>query len=135
VQCHGNFNTFRCVSCNKKYTLDECKTSILDGKIPYCCSINCSSRKKKRRRRVDHSDDENESQVSVLKPDITFFGEQLPSDFYKTLQADVDKADLVIVMGTSLKVGGSVIEFLRCINDESPQVHPLIACRRSVILL
>lgn len=38
-----------------------------------------------------------------MKPDIVFFGEQLPPKFYMYL-ADVPKADLLIVMGTSLEV-------------------------------
>ena len=122
VQCHGNFDTFRCVVCGKKYALEECKSFILVGEIPYCVRGACKSGKKKRRRREEDFSDERDSQRGVLKPDITFFGEELPPYFYKTLQTDVDKADLVIIMGTSLKVGGSVMEFLKCVNDESPQV-------------
>ena len=38
-----------------------------------------------------------------MKPDIVFFGESLPESFHKALD-DFKKCDLLIVMGTSLKV-------------------------------
>ena len=40
----------------------------------------------------------------VMKPDIVFFGEGLPTEFHASLQEDVKKVDLVLVMGSSLKV-------------------------------
>jgi NAD-dependent SIR2 family protein deacetylase len=65
----------------------------------------------------------------LVKPDITFFGETLPDRFYKLSGAgaknnrpagsdaptpDFDKCDLLIVMGTSLKVNPfrSLIDFV-----------------------
>uniref|UniRef100_A0A3P9PTE2 Sirtuin 3 n=1 Tax=Poecilia reticulata TaxID=8081 RepID=A0A3P9PTE2_POERE len=39
----------------------------------------------------------------VVKPDIVFFGEELPLSFFKYL-TDFPLADLLIVMGTSLEV-------------------------------
>jgi len=39
-----------------------------------------------------------------VKPDIVFFGEGLPERFHKHVIADLGKADLLIVMGTSLTV-------------------------------
>lgn len=39
----------------------------------------------------------------VVKPDIVFFGEELPRHFFKYL-TDFPLADLLIVMGTSLEV-------------------------------
>jgi NAD-dependent SIR2 family protein deacetylase len=41
---------------------------------------------------------------AYVKPDIVFFGEQLPYKFHATLPKDVDQADLCIIMGTSLQV-------------------------------
>ncbi|XP_055556086.1 LOW QUALITY PROTEIN: NAD-dependent protein deacetylase sirtuin-2 [Falco cherrug] len=41
---------------------------------------------------------------SVVKPDIVFFGESLPSRFFTLLQSDFQKVDLLIIMGTSLQV-------------------------------
>lgn len=39
-----------------------------------------------------------------MKPEIVFFGESLPESFRTCLEADREEADLVIVMGSSLKV-------------------------------
>lgn len=39
-----------------------------------------------------------------MKPDITFFGEGLPEDFHEAMAEDKDKCDLLIVIGSSLKV-------------------------------
>lgn len=39
----------------------------------------------------------------VVKPDIVFFGEELPMSFFKYLK-DFPLADLLIIMGTSLEV-------------------------------
>jgi NAD-dependent histone deacetylase SIR2 len=40
----------------------------------------------------------------TLQPDITFFGEKLDDSFEKSLQEDRDQVDLLLVIGTSLKV-------------------------------
>jgi NAD-dependent deacetylase sirtuin 2 len=39
-----------------------------------------------------------------VKPDIVFFGEQLPQRFYERMEADFPACDLLLVMGTSLVV-------------------------------
>ena len=40
-----------------------------------------------------------------MKPDITFFGEQLPDDFFtRFTEHDANTVDLVVGIGTSLKV-------------------------------
>uniref|UniRef100_H2YKD8 Deacetylase sirtuin-type domain-containing protein n=1 Tax=Ciona savignyi TaxID=51511 RepID=H2YKD8_CIOSA len=40
----------------------------------------------------------------ILKPDIVFFGENLPEHFHRQMTKDKDDADLLIVIGSSLKV-------------------------------
>lgn len=39
-----------------------------------------------------------------MKPDIVFFGENLPSRFFEKVNEDFKKCDLLIIMGTSLQV-------------------------------
>lgn len=39
-----------------------------------------------------------------MKPDIVFFGEGLPDKFHSAIDADKDNCDLLIVIGSSLKV-------------------------------
>jgi len=41
---------------------------------------------------------------AYVKPDIVFFGEMLPPEFFLRMNEDFPKCDLLIVMGTSLKV-------------------------------
>lgn len=43
---------------------------------------------------------------------ITFFGERSPAAVSKFAEEDMRKCDLIVVMGTSLKVGGAVVELL-----------------------
>jgi len=42
--------------------------------------------------------------VPIMKPDIVFFGEGLSDEFHKTITEDKDQVDLLIVIGSSLKV-------------------------------
>ena len=39
-----------------------------------------------------------------MKPDIVFFGEGLSDEFHSKIAADKDDCDLLIVIGSSLKV-------------------------------
>jgi NAD-dependent histone deacetylase SIR2 len=56
----------------------------------------------------------------LIKPDVVFFGEQLPSDFKEAFTL-VKEADLVIVMGTSLVVFPFAF-LLEKIDDKVPLV-------------
>ncbi|KAI8874360.1 SIR2-domain-containing protein [Ramicandelaber brevisporus] len=51
---------------------------------------------------------------SLVKPDITFFGESMPSNFFERVHDDFPNCDLLIVMGTSLKVQpfGSLVDMV-----------------------
>ena len=64
----------------------------------------------------------------VLKPNITFFGETLSNGVARRLEKDRDKADCIIVMGTSLSVSpmSSVIQYL------SPSI-PRFLINRNVV--
>ena len=42
--------------------------------------------------------------MPVMKPDIVFFGEGLPREFHESMNNDKSECDLLIVMGSSLKV-------------------------------
>ncbi|XP_048357091.1 NAD-dependent protein deacetylase sirtuin-2 isoform X2 [Sphaerodactylus townsendi] len=83
VEAHGTFFTSHCVSssCQKSYSLDWMKEKIFSSLIPKC-----------------------EKCQSVVKPDIVFFGESLPSRFFSLTQSDFRNVDLLIIMGTSLQV-------------------------------
>mmetsp|Transcript_19580 Transcript_19580/g.22178 ORF Transcript_19580/g.22178 Transcript_19580/m.22178 type:complete len:459 (-) Transcript_19580:288-1664(-) len=99
VECHGHFRTSSCIACGVPYDGKLCKTKIVDeNQTPVCPKCGC-----------------------LVKPDIVFFGESLPVRFKKLLHSDLGKCDLLIVMGTSLKVAPvSLIPEL--VNSRTPRV-------------
>jgi len=42
--------------------------------------------------------------AGILKPDIVFFGESLPEHFHRQMTVDKEEADLLVVIGSALKV-------------------------------
>ena len=97
---------FSCMDCKRKRKLADVKQEVIAGSVAYCRGPSCGG---------------------TLKPDITFFGELLPQPFFKAIKHDVSKCDLVIVIGTSLKVGGSVHLLLKHVEDRVPQVVTITA--------
>ena len=84
IECHGHFRTASCTKCHSPYDGDECKRTIVTMKtVPICKRRNCNG---------------------YVKPDIVFFGEDLPTKFHACVRKDTQKADLLLVMGTSLMV-------------------------------
>lgn len=142
IQCHGSFGSATCIQCNYQVQGEEIFPDIKAGKIPRCprCiqKLNPPGGRTKRkrsagpggsrRRRGRGEDDSEESeydipQAGVMKPDITFFGEALPDAFSKRLtENDRDKVDLVIVIGTSLKVT-PVSEIVSWLPSNVPQIY------------
>lgn len=58
-----------------------------------------------------------------MKPDITFFGEALPDEFSRRLvEVDRKLTDLVVVIGTSLKVA-PVSELVPFLHPHIPQIY------------
>lgn len=86
VEAHGTFSKATCVRCATTYTgedLEIVKEIVLDGHIlPRCKNEGCGG---------------------IVKPDVVFFGEALPKRFFQYF-FDFPRADLLIVMGTSLEV-------------------------------
>ncbi|KAF3686792.1 NAD-dependent protein deacetylase sirtuin-3, mitochondrial [Channa argus] len=80
VEAHGTFATATCTVCLRKYEGEELRPAVMSGKVPECPSC-----------------------MGVVKPDIVFFGEELPHHFLKYV-TDFPLADLLIIMGTSLEV-------------------------------
>lgn len=83
VEAHGSFATQRCIDCKKEFPDDIMKQHVLSGEVPHCVN--------------------KESCNGLVKPDIVFFGEALPSAFFHSLPL-LEQADLALVMGTSLTV-------------------------------
>jgi NAD-dependent deacetylase sirtuin 1 len=84
IQCHGSLGKFQCLDCRQKVNIGapHLQKAIIDHTIAYC--RDCQG---------------------ILKPDIVFFGEDLPQTFQKAIDEDRKlKPDLIIYIGTSLQV-------------------------------
>ncbi|KAJ2156607.1 NAD-dependent histone deacetylase sir2 [Coemansia sp. RSA 552] len=77
----------------------------------------------------DDDDDEYGAIHGIMKPDITFFGEKLPDQFDQALLADREKTDLLLVMGSSLKVAP-----VSDIMGHLPHTVPQIVINKTPIL-
>ena len=82
VEAHGSYARNTCRSCKAKATFEEYKTEMLSGEIVHC----------------------HKCKKGIVKPDVVFFGEDLPQRFFDLSKVDFKLVDLLIVMGTSLKV-------------------------------
>ncbi|OHT11970.1 NAD-dependent protein deacetylase sirtuin-2 [Tritrichomonas foetus] len=78
---HGSYYTGHCLDCDKKFSLDDYRESILEMDVFRCDEC-----------------------YGLVKPDVIFFNEQLPLDFFLQTLDDFPKCDLLIVIGTSLQV-------------------------------
>lgn len=76
IEYHGNARHLVCTRCAEEYDPDEFE--IEQRKIPHCKKCK-----------------------SVLKPSVVFFGEMIPHDALYRSQEYADKADVVLVVGTS----------------------------------
>ncbi|XP_022227081.1 NAD-dependent protein deacetylase Sirt2 [Drosophila obscura] len=81
VEAHGTFNTNHCTKCNKAHDKAWMRTEIFADRVPKCTACK-----------------------HIVKPDIVFFGENLPEKYHSSLEKDFKKCDLLIIMGTSLEV-------------------------------
>ena len=107
---------------------DRCIRSIRQAKpgLKRKRSSNGSSGPRKRRQSYEDSTDDEDDDIAiagVMKPDITFFGEDLPATFHSRLMGhDRDLVDLVLVIGTSLKVA-PVSEVVGVLPHHVPQLY------------
>lgn len=85
VAAHGNFDSATCIDTGKKVPVSELKEAIFDDSEASWKKLE-------------------EKHGGLVKPDIVFFGEQLPRHFFKLAAEDFPKCDLLIVLGTSLVV-------------------------------
>ncbi|KAK7747343.1 NAD-dependent histone deacetylase sir2 [Cytospora paraplurivora] len=151
IQCHGSFATATCITCGHQVTGETIFPDIRAGQIPRCPKCTAprpsNSRKRKlakdgsekrpRRKRGDYDDSASDSEfdskggsggggsngAGIMKPDITFFGEALPDEFHRRLvEHDRERVDLVVVIGTSLKVA-PVSEVVPFLHPHVPQIY------------
>lgn len=82
VEAHGSFAGNHCIDCKCEMSSEMLRDAMDKGEVPHCAKCG-----------------------GIVKPDIVFFGEALPSRFFEMMSEDLpDNVDLVIVAGTSLQV-------------------------------
>jgi NAD-dependent deacetylase len=82
IEVHGSPRVHYCLRCpGVRMNFEEAAALVRAGKLPVC--PHCGR---------------------VLKPAITFFGESLPADALRDAGTEAQKADLMLVLGTSLQV-------------------------------
>ena len=83
VEAHGAFHKGHCINrnCRKEYEQEWIKDIIFKDEVPKCDKCG-----------------------AFVKPDIVFFGENLPQRFFTCMQTDFAQCDLLIILGTSLVV-------------------------------
>ncbi|XP_063733256.1 NAD-dependent protein deacetylase sirtuin-3 isoform X1 [Eleginops maclovinus] len=104
VEAHGSFATAACHLCYTAYPAEEAKQAIMNDKVPLCTFC-----------------------AATVKPDVVFFGEDLPQKYFLNTQ-DFPKADLLIIMGTSLQIE----PFASLVNTVRSTVPRLLLNRHAV---
>lgn len=79
-ELHGSPSASRCIDCNRAYSLEETERRLSGRLYPMC---DCGS---------------------PIKPDVVFYGEQLPHEALSGAMREAMRCDLLLVMGTSLVV-------------------------------
>ncbi|KAF2711406.1 NAD-dependent deacetylase sirtuin-2 [Pleomassaria siparia CBS 279.74] len=87
IEAHGSFANQSCIDCKGSFPKDLMLKAINEKSVPHCL----------------HKSPSGEPCDGLVKPNIVFFGEQLPGAFFDNRDLP-STADLIIVMGTSLSV-------------------------------
>ncbi|CCJ30400.1 unnamed protein product [Pneumocystis jirovecii] len=123
VRCHGSFKDAICILCEHVFPGEIIFSALKLKTLPYCpkCLKKKKNKKIKTKQKFNNEDD-SMTDIGVLKPTITFFGEKLPKSFHEKIEKDIHSCDLVICIGTSLKVA-PVSKIIDAIPSNIPQIY------------
>lgn len=118
VQLHGDLETLRCSVCSTQWTWTENETEVfMDGFAPRCkkCARKSDDRQATGKRGLP---------VGTLRPNIVLYGEDHPQNSLLSPFVPFDagsQPDVLIIMGTSLKVFGLqkiIREFAKAVHAQ-----------------
>lgn len=106
--CHGSFESVSCIKCHRPHDVEYfwkllemySETGSVQESITflpvcqYCLNSDDS----------ESDEPECDDSLPLLKPDIVFFGESLPANFFAHIRSTLPACDLLIVTGSSMKV-------------------------------
>lgn len=81
IEVHGSPAFHTCLSCGNEYVYDVIVNIVKSGVTPVCKSCG-----------------------GIIKPNITFYGEMLDSEAVNRSMQEASKADLMLILGSSLVV-------------------------------
>ncbi len=124
LELHGRLDQIRCVSCNSRVTRLEMDSMIreLNPGIDQSPEVEFSPDGDAE---IEVSGDfrvPNCSCGSHFKPDVVFFGEQVPKDRVAFAESQVAEADAILVAGSSLTVNSGLRLVKQAINQQKPVV-------------
>eukprot|EP00742_Colponemidia_sp_Colp-10_P018697 GILJ01021617.1.p1 GENE.GILJ01021617.1~~GILJ01021617.1.p1 ORF type:complete len:368 (-),score=53.51 GILJ01021617.1:68-1171(-) len=107
VEAHGSFATGHCTNrdCQKVFPFQFIKDAVQSDQMPRCTLCG-----------------------SIIKPDIIFFKESLSESFRERVFADLPAADLLLIIGTSLKV-----QPFNLLIDFVPETTPRVLINREEV--
>ena len=102
IELHGSRGTLTCLSCGVTVGREKVIETVRSGDVPRCA---CDG---------------------LLKPDVTFFGEELPSGAMERAEAAIGASDLLLVVGTSAEVypAAALPDLARASGSEVWEVNP-----------
>nr|5OL0_A Chain A, Putative silent information regulator 2,Putative silent information regulator 2 [Leishmania infantum]5OL0_B Chain B, Putative silent information regulator 2,Putative silent information regulator 2 [Leishmania infantum] len=81
VEAHGSFAAAACIECHTPFSIEQNYLEAMSGTVSRCSTCG-----------------------GIVKPNVVFFGENLPDAFFDALHHDAPIAELVIIIGTSMQV-------------------------------
>ncbi len=107
VEAHGSFGEAACIQCEEEFPISRLEEHVFAESgptVPRC--VTCDG---------------------LVKPRITFFGENLPDRFFDRLP-DLKEAEVLLVLGTSL----AVMPFASLVGRVGPHVPRVLINREPV---
>jgi NAD-dependent deacetylase sirtuin 3 len=119
VYAHGSLQWATCLTCRNKVNASQIEKNVLNGTVAKCQVPFISQGQQQQQQQLSKTkmrepmararkrQREQEDQGvcgGILKPGVTFFGEALHDNVRRALEADQNKVDALIVIGTSLSV-------------------------------